>query len=44
MPVYYHPSVARSQTKIGAWNANRGGLGDLWPVPGNPLAELSWRR
>jgi peptide/nickel transport system substrate-binding protein len=30
--------------KIGAWNANLIGMWENWPVPANPLAELSWRR
>jgi peptide/nickel transport system substrate-binding protein len=30
--------------KIGAWNANLNGMWENWPVPANPLAELSWRR
>jgi peptide/nickel transport system substrate-binding protein len=30
--------------KIGAWNADLTGMWESWPLPANPLAELSWRR
>ena len=30
--------------KIGAWNADLNGMWENWPLPANPLAELSWRR
>lgn len=30
--------------KIGAWNAELNGMWESWPLPANPLAELSWRR
>jgi peptide/nickel transport system substrate-binding protein len=29
--------------KIGLWNANLQGLWENWPLPVNPLGEVSWR-
>jgi peptide/nickel transport system substrate-binding protein len=30
--------------KVGAWNVDLNGMWENWPLPANPLAELSWRR
>jgi len=30
--------------KIGVWNVNLTGMWENWPLPANPIAELSWKR
>ena len=30
--------------KIGVWNADLEGMWENWPLPANPLTELSWKR